>query len=311
MMAEANVTPDEVLHYLDHGDKIQLMFNFFANQHLFLALARQDARPIRDAYAALPDLPLTCQWANFLRTHDELDLGRLSVDQRHAVFDAFAPDPGMRLYERGIRRRLAPMLDNDRRRLELAHSLLLSLPGTPVLRYGDEIGMGDDLSLPERDSVRTPMQWSDGPNGGFSRADPTQLFRPVIEQGEFGYSSVNVAAQQQDPGSLWTAVQRLVRTRRRCRELSWGGCTMLSSGNERVLAHRCTHEGRSVVAVHNLASTAERLALALDGQTRVRDLLTREEPEVAADGRLVVELPPFAYRWFRQADSAEDEPDLY
>jgi maltose alpha-D-glucosyltransferase/alpha-amylase len=310
MLAEANVTPEDVVRYFDRGDKIQLMFNFFANQHLFLSLAREEAEPLRDAYGALPAIPLTCQWANFLRTHDELDLGRLSTDERHEVFDAFAPDPGMRLYERGIRRRLAPMLANDRRRLELAHSLLLSLPGTPVLRYGDEIGMGDDLSLPERDSVRTPMQWSDAANGGFSRAAAERLFRPVISDGAFGYQSVNVAAQQQDPDSLWSAVQRLVRVRRHCRELSWGECTFLPSDNRRVLAHRCTYEGRSIVAVHNLASTATRVGVEIDGPPRLRDLLTREEPEVGDSGRLALELAPFGYRWFRQAASADDEPDV-
>jgi maltose alpha-D-glucosyltransferase/alpha-amylase len=309
MLAEANVAPGEVLSYFDHGDKIQLMFNFFANQHLFLSLAREDAQPLRDAYAALPAIPRVCQWANFLRTHDELDLGRLNTEQRNVVFEAFAPDPGMRLYERGIRRRLAPMLKNDRRRLELAHSLLLSLPGMPVLRYGDEIGMGDDLSLPERDSVRTPMQWSDAANAGFSRADASRLFRPVIADGEFGYGEVNVAAQQQDSDSLWSAVQRLVRVRRDCRELSWGECTFLPSNARQVLAHRCTDGGRSVVAVHNLASTATRVVVALDGPPRLRDLLTREEPEVGADGRLWLELAPFGYRWFRQAAAAEDETD--
>src|SRR5512133_468337 len=150
-MAEANLPPDQVPMYFGEGDRVHVIFNFYVNQHLWLAMARERAQPIRDAYAALPPIPKYCQWANFLRTHDELDLGRLSEDERNEVFRAFGPEPDMRLYNRGIRRRAAPMLGNTRARLELAHSLILTLPGSPVIRYGDEIGMGDDLSLNERD----------------------------------------------------------------------------------------------------------------------------------------------------------------
>ena len=158
-MAEANLPPDQVPMYFGEGDRVHVIFNFYVNQHLWLALARERAQPIRDAYAALPQIPKYCQWANFLRTHDELDLGRLSDDERREVFDKFGPEPRMQLYSRGIRRRTAPMLGNDRRWLELAHSLILTLPGTPVLRNGDEIGMGENLDLEERDAIRTPMQW--------------------------------------------------------------------------------------------------------------------------------------------------------
>jgi maltose alpha-D-glucosyltransferase / alpha-amylase len=298
MLAEANVEPAQITNYLDHGDKIQMMLNFFANQHVFLSLAREDAEAIRQAYASLPDLPGTCQWTNFLRNHDELDLGRLSETERDDVFSRFAPDPRMRLYERGIRRRLAPMLENDRRRLELAHSLLLTLPGTPVLRYGDEIGMGDDLSLDERDSVRTPMQWNSGPNGGFSRAPADELFRPVPHDGEFGCEAVNVASQQRDPESLLAWTQRVVRVRRGCRELGWGACTFLPTENRHVLAHRCSHEGRTVVLLHNLAGEKQSVEVTVDPHTVPADLLTRDEPEVR-DGRLCIELPPYGYRWFR------------
>src|SRR6185369_3723453 len=178
-----------------------VIFNFFVNQHFFLAMARGDARPIREAYDALPVIPSYCQWANFLRSHDELDLGRLTDSEREEVFRAFGPEKNMQLYNRGIRRRLASMLGGDRRRLELAHSLVLTLPGTPVLRYGDEIGMGDNLSLDERDSIRTPMQWADSKNGGFSSAAPEDLILPVIHEGDFGYQRVNVAAQQRDRDS--------------------------------------------------------------------------------------------------------------
>src|SRR5262249_8770703 len=160
--------------------QIHMLFSFLLNQHLFLALARQSAEPLVRVLKQLPALPATGQWANFLRNHDELDLGRLTAAEREEVYRAFGPEGRMRAYGRGIRRRLAPMFGGDRRRLELAYSLLFSLPGTPVLRYGDEIGMGDDLSLPERASVRTPMQWTDERNAGFSAAPGEKLSRPVI-----------------------------------------------------------------------------------------------------------------------------------
>src|SRR6201987_1674392 len=163
-----------------------MMFNFEVNQHLFLALATGDSRPLAKAMQATKRRPATAQWGQFLRNHDELDLGRLTEKRRASVFGALGPDPEMQLYNRGIRRRLAPMLQGDRRRLELAYSLMMTLPGTPVLRYGDEIGMGDDLRLPERNCARTPMQWSTEPNGGFTKNRKPIL--PVIKEGAFGFN---------------------------------------------------------------------------------------------------------------------------
>src|ERR1700726_3619731 len=157
-------------------------------------MASPDSRPLAKALEATKPRPATAQWGLFLRNHDELDLGRLAPEQAKAVFQAFGPEPRMQLYGRGIRRRLAPMLEGDRRRIELAYSLMFTLPGTPVLRYGDELGMGDDLSLPERQCARTPMQWSDEPNAGFSKSD--KLFLPVIKAGPFGYVHVNAAKQR-------------------------------------------------------------------------------------------------------------------
>src|SRR5579875_2542692 len=186
VLAEANVTPDDDMNYFGKaGERLQMMFNFDVNQHTFLALATADTTGLQQALKATKPRPATAQWATFLRNHDELDLGRLSDEERQAVFNAFAPDPAMQLYGRGIRRRLAPMLHGDRRHIEVAYSLMFSLPGTPVLRYGDEIGVGDDLSLPERACARTPMQWSNGPNAGFSTHPKLQ--NPVISGGPFGY----------------------------------------------------------------------------------------------------------------------------
>lgn len=194
LIAEADVESEKLADFFGSGDEMHLLFNFLLDNFLFLALAREEAEPIVRGLGMLPDKPAVGQWANFLRNLDELDLDQLSEAERQEVYAAFAPEQDMRIYQRGIRRRLAPMLGGDRRRLELAYSVLFSLPGTPVLVYGDEIGMGDDLSLPERQSVRTPLQWSSERNGGFSSAPPDKLAAQPIRSGEFGYERVNVVA---------------------------------------------------------------------------------------------------------------------
>jgi maltose alpha-D-glucosyltransferase/alpha-amylase len=301
IMAEANLAPEEVPNYFGDGDKIHMSFNFWVNQRLFLALAREDANPIRKAYDELPDIHPFCQWNNFLRSHDELDLGRLSGDQLQEVFRAFGPDENMQLYGRGIRRRLAPMLGNDRRRLELAHSLMLTLPGTPVLRYGDEIGMGDDLELPDRQSVRTPMQWSGDRNGGFSTTAPEQLCHPVISDGEFAYEKVNVELQQRDPDSLLNWLERAIRARKSCPEFGTGRCVWLDTGNSAVLAHRCEKGGSRVYAVHNLSSQPVTVTIPIGGGAEcLHDLLSKRPEEVQHDGHKRVDLEPFGFRWFRE-----------
>jgi maltose alpha-D-glucosyltransferase / alpha-amylase len=198
LLGEANVPPQDAQRYFAGGDGLHMMFDFWVNQRLFYALASGDARPLAEALRQTAKIPALAQWAQFLRNHDELDLGRLDPEQRELVFERFAPQKRMRLYDRGIRRRLAPMLGGDRRRLELAYSLLFSLPGTPVLQYGEELGMGDDLRLKERAAVRTPMQWSAGANGGFSTAE--RPVRPVVSGGLYGFETVNVERQRRDPG---------------------------------------------------------------------------------------------------------------
>jgi maltose alpha-D-glucosyltransferase/alpha-amylase len=305
-MAEANLPPDEVPMYFGEGDRVHVIFNFFVNQHLWLALAREQAQPIRDAYAKLPQIPEYCQWANFLRTHDEQDLGRLSDDQRKEVFRAFGPKKSMQLYDRGIRRRLAPMLGNDRNRLEMAHSLMLSLPGTPVLRYGDEIGMGENLSLPERDAIRTPMQWANAKNGGFSPAQPRLMPLPPIRGGEFGYETVNVAAQQRDPESLLNWLERMMRLRMRSPEFGNGRCDWLEVSDPAVLAHCCSGERSSVIAVHNLSRRKVDVEVKLSKQVDgVWDLLKNREYKVGASGRHKFQLPPYGYMWLREGRGPE------
>jgi maltose alpha-D-glucosyltransferase/alpha-amylase len=296
LLGEANVLPAENRKFFGaEGGGLQMMFNFFANQHLFLALATEDARPLADAIKATRNLPHGAQWGHFLRNHDELDLGRLSDEDRARVFARYAPEEGMRLYGRGIRRRMAPMM-GDRRQLELASSLMFSLPGTPVIRYGDEIGMGDDLRLPERDAVRTPMQWTDEPQGGFSTAAKT--VHPVIEDGVYGYRRVNVAAQQRDASSLLRWHMRMIRMRKECPEIGWGTWTILRTGAPAVLAMRFDWEGRVVVTLHNLSDRACEVRIRPDAD-RLVSLTGGDDSDAGADGAHRIVLEPFGYHWYR------------
>jgi maltose alpha-D-glucosyltransferase/alpha-amylase len=297
LLGEANVPPKDSRPYFAGGDGLHMMFNFWVNQHLWLALAAGDARPLAAAVRATKTLPATAQWAHFLRNHDELDLGRLDDDDRALCFERFGAEPSMQLYGRGIRRRPAPMLGDDRR-LRLAHSLVLSLPGTPVLRYGDELGMGDDLRLRERAAIRTPMQWSAEQNAGFSTAD--RLVRPVISRGPYAYDRVNVEEQRRDPESLlqWTA--RMIRLRKQCPEIGWGDCTVLPTGTTSVLALAHSWRGNTIVCVHNLADVALDARIRLDAETLTS--LTDVEELRAERGVHRIALEPYGYRWYRTGE---------
>jgi maltose alpha-D-glucosyltransferase / alpha-amylase len=295
LLGEANVPPDESQRYFADGDGLNMMFDFWVNQHLFLSLATGDTRPLADALRKTRTLPPTAQWAQFLRNHDELDLGRLTSADRNRVFEEFGPEPAMQLYGRGIRRRPAPML-GDPRRLRLAHSLVLSLPGTPVLRYGDEIGMGEDLRLKERNAIRTPMQWSGERNGGFSTADRT--VRPVIARGPYGYERVNVEQQQREDDSLLHWTMRMIQLRKQCPEIGWGEWRLVPTGSRSVLALEYRWRGNTIVCVHNLASEARDAALAL-GDGILVDLRRRDELASDPSGVHNVPLEPYGYRWLR------------
>jgi maltose alpha-D-glucosyltransferase/alpha-amylase len=300
LLGEANVLPEETLPYFgdDGDDGIHMMFNFFVNQHLFYALASGEIGPLVEALEATRNIPPTAQWATFLRNHDELDLGRLTEEQREKVFSRFGPEENMQLYGRGIRRRLAPMLA-DRRHEELAYSAMFSLPGTPVIRYGDELGMGDNLSLPERAAVRTPMQWSRGPNGGFSTAKKT--VHPVIDDGVWSYKHVNVEEQRRNPDSLlnWTA--RMIRLRKECPEIGWGEFTILDTGSPHVLAMRYDWRGDSVLVIHNFdeRSHEARIEPGIEGARLLSNLLVNEDLEGDENGVHKIALGPTDYRWFR------------
>jgi maltose alpha-D-glucosyltransferase / alpha-amylase len=257
LLAEANVPPDDLIRYASDiggsANRIHMLLDFMLNDALVLALARGSAEPLVTALARPPALPHGAQWATFLRNHDEIDLSRLTADQRQDVFAEFAPDPGMRLYDRGIRRRLASMLGGNRRRLEMAYSLQFSLRGTPILRYGEEIGMGDLQSLPGRDAIRTPMQWSAAPGAGFTAPTATPV-QPLIAQGPYGFSRVNVTDQRSDPTSLLAWFERMLRTLRECPEVGTGTCSPIDKpAASSILIHRCDHRSGSMVFVHNLA----------------------------------------------------------
>jgi maltose alpha-D-glucosyltransferase / alpha-amylase len=300
LLGEANVPPDESQRYFgeDGGSGIHMMFNFWVNQHLFLALATGEVEPLAEAIRATAEIPETSQWAQFLRNHDELDLGRLDDDDRERVFQRFAPEERMQLYGRGIRRRLAPML-GDREHEELAYSVMFSLPGSPVIRFGDELRMGDDLELDARDAVRTPMQWADEANAGFSTAE--KLVHPVIDEGVWSYKHINVAAQRRDPSSFLNWMARMIRLRKECPEIGWGQPQILDAGAESLLAIRYDWRGSSVLVVHNFAEQPREARIRLEGKgaDRLSNLFREEELDAHENGEHLVALDALDYRWFR------------
>jgi maltose alpha-D-glucosyltransferase/alpha-amylase len=303
ILGEANVKPKTDMEYFGKaGDRMHMMFNFHANQHLFYAMASGDTRPLAAALKATRTRPATAQWGLFLRNHDELDLGRLTKAQRDVVFDAFGPDKNMQLYNRGIRRRLAPMLGGDRRRLELAYSLLCTLPGTPVIRYGDEIGMGDNLDLPERNCARTPMQWSTEPNAGFTESDKPDL--PVIDKGPYGYEHINVAVQRRDPNSLLNWTERILRMRKEVPEVGWGDFQVIANRDPAVLIMRYDWRNNSVLFVHNLDEKPREITFAAglpgDAGKLLVNLLSEDHSEADKRGKHHLMLEAYGYRWYRE-----------
>jgi maltose alpha-D-glucosyltransferase/alpha-amylase len=302
ILGEANVLPDTDMEYFGKaGDRMHMMFNFEANQTLFYALAANDGRPLQKALKATKPRPASAQWGIFLRNHDELDLGRLSPAQRNLVFQAFGPERSMQLYNRGIRRRLAPMLGGDRRRLELAYSLMFTLPGTPVVRYGDELAMGDSLALPERECARTPMQWSTEPQAGFSKNPKTVL--PLISSGPYGYAQVNAAQQRRDPLSMLNWMERIIRMRKEVPEVGWGDFEFVATRDVAVLAMRYDWRNNSVLFLHNLADTPREVMFSVgldDGRDRALvNLLSEDHSHADASRRHRVVLEPYGYRWYR------------
>lgn len=285
------------------GDGLNMQFDFIGMQQIYLSMARGDARPIAKALRQRPTLDPTSQWANFIRNHDELTLDKLSDAERQEVFDAFGPDPDMQLYGRGLRRRLPSMLGGDERRMKMAYSLAFSLPGTPVLFYGEEIGMAENPEIPGRLAVRSPMQWTGGSNGGFSSGSKRRLTRP-LPTGLYGPERVNAADQRRDHGSFWWFMRNLIYTYREQPEIGWSTVEILKQPNRAVLAHVCREaSGWSMVALHNFGAEGCIVGLELDDVTPgsvLVDLLDGlTEITLDTSGRVELDLGPYGYRWLR------------
>ncbi|KUG60384.1 alpha-amylase family protein [Nesterenkonia jeotgali] len=304
ILGEVNLPHEEQLAFFggEDGDELTMQFDFTVNQKAFLSFAREDARPLAEALSERPqNLSTETQYANFLRNHDELTLDLLSAEQRDEVLDTFGPEQDMRFAGRGLRRRLPAMFDGDPRRIKMAYSLLFALPGTPVLFYGEEIGMGENLEVPGREAVRTPMQWSRDKNGGFSSARPSKLARKVVE-GPFGPEHVNAAQARRDPDSLLHHIGRLARRYRDCPELGWGELRILEQPHQEVLAHRMTSGGQSMVLLHNLSPKSLVVPLRLDEQdqgSELIDLLQDGSCGIDAQQHTEVTLEGYGYRWLR------------
>ncbi|MEV6411503.1 alpha-amylase family protein [Kribbella sp. NPDC051718] len=303
LLGEVNLSYKDTRTFFgdEDGDELNMCFDFIGMQKMYLSLARQDPAELVKALRERPASPEEAQWGTFVRNHDELTLDKLTKDERQEVFDAFGPDEDMQLYGRGLRRRLPPMLGNDQARIKMVYSLLFSLPGTPVLFYGEEIGMGENLAAEGRNAVRTPMQWTTGPTGGFSTADPDDLAGPVVE-GDLSPEHVNVAAQRKDPDSLLSWIKLLAQRYRECPELSWGECTILEHDAPSVVAHRSDYEDGTVIALHNFSAEPAELTLAVAGAgvgVRVADLLTGVISEVENDGTLRHQVAAYGCCWLR------------
>jgi maltose alpha-D-glucosyltransferase/alpha-amylase len=282
ILAEANQWPEDVRPYFGDGDECHMAFHFPLMPRIYMALRQEDRLPITDIMALTPDIPENCQWGIFLRNHDELTLEMVSEDERDYMYLAYSADPRMRI-NIGIRRRLAPLLDNNRRRIELLNSLLFSFPGTPILYYGDEIGMGDNIYLGDRNGVRTPMQWSGDRNAGFSRANPAKLFSPVIMDPVLGYEAVNVEAQQSDPSSLLSWMRNMISLRKLFQVFGRGKLRFLAPENRKVLAYLREYEDQRVLCIANLSRFAQPVTLDLaefDCMTPVEMLGYVEFPQI-------------------------------
>ncbi|MFI9596953.1 alpha-amylase family protein [Nonomuraea sp. NPDC052265] len=298
LLGEVNVPYKELLRYFGEGlgDQITMCFDFIGMQSSWLSFARNSARPLMDALKERPRAPKDCQWAMFLRNHDELTLDKLTDAERQEVFEAFGPRKDMQIFGRGLRRRLPTMFGGDLRRIKMAYSLLFSLPGTPVVFYGEEIGMGENLDEEGRMAVRIPMQWSE--DGGFSQSEDTVR---EIPEGSFAPDRVNVADQKRDTDSLLRWFQLLIERYRECPELAWGRYTVLDTGDDAIFSHRCDADGATVVVAHNLCETAKDVELRLDGLENcdLTDLLVDGTIRVSGDGTAKLALGPHGCRWLR------------
>ena len=308
LLGEVNLPPEDLRTFFgdEDGDELHMAFNFLANQSMYLSLARGDVRPLEKALRNLPDIPQECQWANFVRNHDELTLDKLSEEERSEVFEAFGPEKEYQLFGRGLRRRLPTMLEGNQQRMRMVYSLAFSLPGTPVLFYGEEIGMAENLDIEGRMSVRAPMQWTDDPHAGFTTCD--EPCRPVVDSERWGPGAINVEQQRRDEGSLLNWMERLIRRRRECAEIGWGEVTILDVDDTAVLAHRCDWDGNAVIAVHSFDAKATSVSVPLGEAEAAIDLFGDEELHPDSDGAIKLDLESYDHRWFRLRNDGQQLP---
>ena len=300
LLCEANQWPEDVRPYFGDGDEFHMGFHFPLMPRIYMALQQGSTEPLAWVIERTPHIPANCQWCTFLRNHDELTLEMVTEEERQWMWQEYAPEPRMRL-NLGIRRRLAPLLNNDRRKIELAYSLLFTMPGSPIIYYGDEIGMGDNIWLPDRNGVRTPMQWKNGRNGGFSEVSPERLYAPAIESAEFGYERVNVSDQEKDPASLLKLVQRMIQIRKTHLafgngEFSWA---TQSSGTEKaVAAYWRTYGSERLLIIQNLSGFTQDVHLELHEPSHtLSDLMTESQISLLDGNKLALTLGPYEYRW--------------
>ncbi|WP_370655663.1 maltose alpha-D-glucosyltransferase [Paracraurococcus lichenis] len=299
LLAEANQWPEDTQQYFGAGDECHMAFHFPLMPRMYMGIAQEDRFPITDILRQTPDIPEGCQWAIFLRNHDELTLEMVTDRERDYLWNTYAADKRARI-NLGIRRRLAPLLERDRRRIELMNGLLLSMPGTPVIYYGDEIGMGDNIFLRDRDGVRTPMQWSPDRNGGFSKADPAALVLPPLQDAMYGYQAVNVETQSRDPHSLLNWMRRMLAVRKRSKAFGRGSMRLLYPANRKVLAYIRDHEDDTILCVFNLSRSAQAVELDLAGcagRVPVEMLGGTSFPPIGQLPYLLT-LPPYGFYWF-------------
>jgi maltose alpha-D-glucosyltransferase / alpha-amylase len=300
LLAEANQWPEDVRPYFADGDEFHMAFHFPLMPRLYMGVRREDRQPITDIFTHTPAIPPNCQWCLFLRNHDELTLEMVTNEERDYMYYAYASDPAMKL-NLGIRRRLAPLMDNDRRRIELLNCLLLTLPGSPIVYYGDEIGMGDNVYLGDRNGVRTPMQWSDDRNAGFSSADPAALYLPVITNPAYHYQAVNVAAQEKDPASMLNTMRRLIAVRKRSPAWGRGTIEFLRPRNQAILAYLRAWRDDTLLVVANLSARTQPVELDLtahEGAEPIEMLSGNRFPRVTR-APYFLSLGPHGYYWFR------------
>ena len=305
LLAEANQWPADVRPYFGDGDECHMAFHFPLMPRMFMAVRQEDRHPIVEILRQTPEIPESCQWAMFVRNHDELTLEMVTDEERDYMYQAYAADPQMRINV-GIRRRLAPLMENSRRRIELMNSLLLSLPGTPIIYYGDELGMGDNIYLGDRNGVRTPMQWTGDRNGGFSRADPARLYAPAIMDPVYGFQAINVEAQERSPYSLLNWMKRLIGLRKQHQVFGRGTIEFLPAPNRKVLVYVRRHQDDTILCVANLSRTVQPVELDLAqfrGMIPVEMLGPTEFPRI---GELpyFLTLSPYAFYWFRLQQAA-------